>query len=137
MRNLSVPKVDRQAFEKGYSGNIDSDILLSEDESMLYKCMCFEIVNDEIYWHRLILTNKKIIQLWKNKVMYTYLKSIEWVRLECANKSNKDNYNYEIRKCIEMGDTPYFLVLSGDEFLLNNKNDAMTLLDEINRLICE
>ena len=99
--------------------------------------MCFEILNDEIYWHRLILTNKKIINLWKNKVEYTYLKSIEWVRLERANKSNKENYNYKIRECIEMGDTPYFLVLSGTEFLLNNKNDAMTLLDEINRLICE
>ena len=137
MFSLSVPDIDRQAFERGYNGNIDSDILLSEDESLLYKCMCFEIKNDEIYWQRLILTNKKIIHLWKNRVKYIYLKHIKRVRLECANKSNKEQYDYKIGQCIEMGNTPYFLTINGDEFLLNNKNDAITLLDEINRLICE
>lgn len=137
MGYLSVSNIARQDFEKGYSGNIDTDILLSEDESMLYKCMCFELVDDEFYWQRLILTNKKIINLRKNQVLYIYLKSIEWIRLECANKSNKENYDSMICECIEMGDTPYFLDLSGERFLLNNKTDAMTLLDEINRLICE
>ena len=138
MYNLTVPEIDRKAFENGYTGNIECDVLLSEDEYIVYKCMTFSISDDKsIYWHRLILTNKKIICLWKNKVEYTYLKHIKWLQLECVNNSNKENYSYKLKECVEDGNTPYLLNLNGDSILLNNKNDAMTLLDEINRLICE
>ena len=137
MRYLSVGDTERKAFEKEYDGSIDSGVLLSEDESVLYKCMCFKIKGNETSWHRLILTNKKIISLEQNEVFYLYLNQVEWVCLECANKSNEHDFDYKIRECLEVGNTPYILNVSGREFILNNKDDAMTLLDEINRLMCE
>ena len=137
MYNLTVSDIDKKSFDNGYKGTIEANVLLAENEDMLYKCMCFEIKDDSIYWQRLILTNKKIIHLWKNKVFYIYLKSIKQIMLECVNSTNKNNYNYKIQECVEKGDTPYYLTINGFSFLLNNKTDAMTLLDEINYLICE
>ena len=136
MFDLKGPYGDREKFESGYTGNIDQSILLSDSEDILYKCMCFEI-RDMIYWQRLILTNKKIIRLWRNKVYYIYLKSIETITLTCVNESNVDDYDDMLARCVDRGDTPYYVSLDGYKILLNNEDDAMTLVDEINRLICD
>ena len=137
MYSLAITDNIKQEFNNGYDGNIDSSVLLSENEDIIYKCICYEIKDGTIFWERLILTNKKIIRLLTNQVYYTYLKSIDTIDLVRIHEDNVIEYEYELRGCLDNGDEPYYLFLNGSSILINGEADAMALLDEINRLICE